>query len=405
MKKRSTRCLILILMISIVLSVAFSANAAGGKINNSRKYIGMYTEGGAYTQFGTDINMIGWFDNLYAGASESKLKLCLDDHRYTAFITLQPKLSSTNNSKPDRDCLKKIANGSCDTMIRNYFRPIGSGDRRNTELFVRFAHEMEYYSNPWYQWQIKDYATYIKAWRRVYTIAKQEAPNVKFVWSPNRANDNSKNWYPGSSYVDYVSVTMNSNQTSKVEYATFKSFYEGVGKRTKLESYGKPIIFGEVAVNISNATAKEKYIGSLLDYVGSYSKCVGFVILNANVVNGNGIYRPFKFSHIASQKNAFVSRSRNLLFDFILPGTVKHIEDNAFQNTNFVNVYISNGTETIGSGAFANCGRLEMIRIPSSVTQIDSDAFEGSAKVEIFGAEGSAAQSVANERGIPFHVE
>lgn len=150
MKRMLAKFLIPFLLLSGISACAVSAQAAGYKIDNSKSYIGLYsdkTNGG----LGADVNVLGWFDNLYSGPSKNKLSLCLDQHRYVAFITLQPKVSSKDNTKPNKSVMKEIAQGKHDTMIINYLKELSTGDRVNTELFVRFAHEMVPQSVSWYQ--------------------------------------------------------------------------------------------------------------------------------------------------------------------------------------------------------------------------------------------------------------
>ena len=71
---------------------------------------------------------------------------------------------------------------------------------------------------------------------------------------------------------------------------------------------------------------------------------------------------------------------------FILPGNLKIIEDNAFDGITAQKVEIQDGCTSIGSEAFANCRRLRMIRIPSSVTKIDDTAFSGCTNLTIYGS-------------------
>ena len=63
---------------------------------------------------------------------------------------------------------------------------------------------------------------------------------------------------------------------------------------------------------------------------------------------------------------------------------------------------VADGTSSIGSRAFANSGNLEWICLPSSVTDIAPDAFEGDAGLTIYGDAGSAAEAFALQRASPF---
>ena len=72
-----------------------------------------------------------------------------------------------------------------------------------------------------------------------------------------------------------------------------------------------------------------------------------------------------------------------LLKTVIIPDTIVFIENNAFKNCSELlevkfgrDVHV-NSVTSIGEGAFANCGNLEKIKIPSSVTRIGRYAFAG----------------------------
>lgn len=82
--------------------------------------------------------------------------------------------------------------------------------------------------------------------------------------------------------------------------------------------------------------------------------------------------------------------------DFVLPAQLTTIEESAFASAAFTVVKLPEGAKTIGSNAFANCAKLKQIYIPASVTSIADSSFTGcSSGLQIFGAEGSAAQRFA----------
>lgn len=59
----------------------------------------------------------------------------------------------------------------------------------------------------------------------------------------------------------------------------------------------------------------------------------------------------------------------------IIPNTVTSIEERAFaNNTNLVDVILSDNLETIGNEAFSGCG-IHSIVIPNSVSNIGYSAF------------------------------
>ena len=105
-------------------------------------------------------------------------------------------------------------------------------------------------------------------------LGREYAPNVKWVWSPNRADEYTTKYYPGDEYVDYVGLTLNNTLDSR---ESFQQFYENEGQRDYLEAYNKPIIFGEIAEHSTSDEVRNEYIQSVFDYLGTYDKCIGFI--------------------------------------------------------------------------------------------------------------------------------
>ena len=83
-----------------------------------------------------------------------------------------------------------------------------------------------------------------------------------------------------------------------------------------------------------------------------------------------------------------------------LPAALGVIEDEAFEGVSARTVVIPNGTSSIGSRAFADCGMLKYVEIPDSVTSIAGDAFAGS-NVTFICNDGSTAYAYAQSHGIP----
>ena len=293
-------------------------------IDENKRYCGVYVENPEeFNKFNNSVNVMAWFEN-FELPSYNKLELCLDKHEYIAFITLQP----------DGWYLSKLNKGYYDNEIINYLKLLSKGDRIHTELFVRFAHEMEmrpaYGDHGWYIWQTYDYKAYIAAWKRVVTLGKKYAPNVKWVWSPNRADStNTIKYYPGDEYVDYVSLSLNDSR----ERESFKKFYENEGKREYLEAYNKPIIFGEVAKYTKNINKRNQYINEMFEYLSNYDKCIGVIFLDKNI-NGTRLYQ---FSDNDNLLEVFNSNARKYIYE----KTYNKISDidKSFYNIGYFRIY------------------------------------------------------------------
>jgi len=91
--------------------------------------------------------------------------------------------------------------------------------------------------------------------------------------------------------------------------------------------------------------------------------------------------------------------------DFILPGALTEIENEAFVGGGMEIVSCPDGLKRIGVRAFAQCGKLRQIYIPPTVTSIADDAFEDcSAGLIIYCKAGSAAESFALEHDYEFGI-
>ena len=90
-------------------------------------------------------------------------------------------------------------------------------------------------------------------------------------------------------------------------------------------------------------------------------------------------------------------------WDFVLPSSLKEIEENAFYNCGFISVKIPENTNIIKSGAFENCKLLCYIYIPISVKEIASDAFFNCKNgMVIVGEKDSYAETFAQENDLSF---
>lgn len=164
--------------------------------------------------------------------------------------------------------LHDIAAGRHDDMIMNYFDQLKEicGD---ANIIIRFDHEMEMrptYGSAWTPWQGKP-TEYVDAWRHVITLARDnDFDNLKWLWSPNRADQYVYDYYPGSEYVDYVGMTLNHPTITGTVYGSFEQFY--APNREVLESFEKPIIIGEAAYYHFD----EQYIAAWIDGAFAYAK-------------------------------------------------------------------------------------------------------------------------------------
>lgn len=91
--------------------------------------------------------------------------------------------------------------------------------------------------------------------------------------------------------------------------------------------------------------------------------------------------------------------------DIKLPAGLVSIGDEAFAGCSFSAVMIPEGVVSIGEKAFAGCENLRQIDIPSSVTEIAANAFEGTKGLVIYCPDESEAQNFAYRNGFVYITE
>jgi beta-mannanase len=141
---------------------------------------------------------------------------------------------------------RAIAAGQFDAYVRRFAREVaGSGG----VVYIRYAHEM---NGNWMPWS-HDPAAYVRAWRHVWRIFRQErADNVRWVWSvnPNTYQGDAaftsalQRWWPGAKYVDFVgaSLVRFADQPAARNVSWF------LDRIDMLRRYGKPVILTETKV-------------------------------------------------------------------------------------------------------------------------------------------------------------
>ena len=87
---------------------------------------------------------------------------------------------------------------------------------------------------------------------------------------------------------------------------------------------------------------------------------------------------------------------------FVLPASLRFIDDEAFAGTAIVRVEIPESVESIGEKAFGDIPTLTSVKIPEHTRHIARMAFAGSDHVTVTGTPNSYARTWARENGIPF---
>ena len=127
------------------------------------------------------------------------------------------------------------------------------------EVYLRFGHEMNWYSTP----EGKDYhgtaPEFVAAWKNI-AAGVADNPNVSMFWSPNNAGGDSSKltaWWPGPETVDIVGIDI--YPKSHVSFSdAYKDFHDTFAK-----AYDKPFVIGETGYSSSSDDDKTYWLQQL----------------------------------------------------------------------------------------------------------------------------------------------
>ncbi|HSC73895.1 MAG TPA: glycosyltransferase [Gaiellaceae bacterium] len=144
--------------------------------------------------------------------------------------------------------LERIASGRDDAYIRLWAR---AAARYRGPILIRPMQEM---NGDWYPWAVatngNHSATFVAAWRRIHRIFDAAgARNVRWVWTVHAlpgVTPQFDSYYPGSAYVDWVSLTV-FNWGTAVGWGKWKTFDQLVAPTySALARFDKPVMVSEI---------------------------------------------------------------------------------------------------------------------------------------------------------------
>jgi mannan endo-1,4-beta-mannosidase len=161
--------------------------------------------------------------------------------------------------------LVNIIDGKFDPYIRKFAKAVKSV---RGPVMIRMMHEM---NGDWYPWSGTANGNkpgeFIAAWRHVHDLfAEEGATNVTWVWSINHesvpatvANEFAA-YYPGTDYVDWVSISGFNWGTSNPTTSWHSLDYWYQRPMAFLAATGKPVVVSEFA-SVENGGNKAEWIG------------------------------------------------------------------------------------------------------------------------------------------------
>jgi beta-mannanase len=200
--------------------LGFAAEAmakAGGEtvLDNHKVFTGIFREGAPANmnyinkyveEVGKKPAMIMWYQD-WAQTFPKQDALKVINYGAVPHIVWEPWYWSDHSKVK----LTDIIDGNWDSYIRSWAK---EAKAFNKPIFIRLAHEFNIEGYPWgVVNQDKDHTVYIKAYRHVVDIFRNEqVSNVKWVWCfmnysfPDEAWNDWTRAYPGDNYVDWVGI-------------------------------------------------------------------------------------------------------------------------------------------------------------------------------------------------------
>ncbi len=205
------------------------------------------------SMYGKKPLMIMWYTDWRADFPDPYCTI-LNRKGYMPHIVWEPWYAGDQNSIN----LNDILGGKWDTYIKKWGKDAGEYGK---PVMVRWGHEM---NGNWYPWSGSKNGNsseiYIKAYRYVHDlVVGAGGTNIIWIWSPNCDSvpgdsfNQTKLYYPGDNYVDWVGIDGYNWGTSQ-SWSSWKSFDDIFSNSIdEINSFapGKPIMIGEVGCSSS----------------------------------------------------------------------------------------------------------------------------------------------------------
>ncbi|HLG76392.1 MAG TPA: glycosyl hydrolase, partial [Ktedonobacteraceae bacterium] len=243
---------------------------------------GMYVDSPTPTaienSLGKKLAILGQFIHFNQPLANSKLAYACRQG-YVPLISWESWLGPNKDWRSDPYPLADIAAGKFDDLLKTNLKAVAAMCKDQT-ILLRVDQEMDQPIGvqSYTSWQGNPTA-YIAAWRHIVGLARAIDPKMLFIWSPNRATDIAKLYYPGDQWVDYVGLTLNRNGAVVSQSGAPTSFSQFYEQNQAIEDYGKPVIIGETTTleEPGNPAFKANWIADMLAYSRTNPKIVALV--------------------------------------------------------------------------------------------------------------------------------
>jgi len=141
----------------------------------------------------------------------------------------------------------EVTPGLCDS-VASYFE--NTFTNKGTTVWLRFAHEVNYYSQVGTYPGGVNYDEYKSAWNNMYNAVKNN-PKIYMYWSPNNADSSAlQPWFPSPSTIDIVGIDIYPTSGVPTFADTYGDFYNAFAKPNNL-----PFAIGETGIQVGQSSS------------------------------------------------------------------------------------------------------------------------------------------------------
>ncbi|SHI69921.1 endoglucanase [Shimia gijangensis] len=191
-------------------------------------------------------------------------------------VTLEPWTWSRSERNSAKYLKEGIFSGGYDANMHAVCEILGT---LQSPVTLRFMHEMDDRTGQ-FIWAGWDSDEFVRAYRRMVGLCKEDAPNITVMWSP-LGNEDMGKYYPGDEFADLVGLTVFGLQAwDQAKYGHDRTFDEIFAPRyERAEKFNRPVAVAELGY-VGDARYVDTWVNSVRVEKAEYPSLVGVVYFN-----------------------------------------------------------------------------------------------------------------------------
>ncbi|MGR3759893.1 glycoside hydrolase family 26 protein [Roseobacteraceae bacterium NS-SX3] len=195
-------------------------------------------------------------------------------------VTIEPWTWTRDARNTPAQLISGIDSGSYDGNMIAICRVLAEFE---SDVTVRWAQEMDDYSGQfiWAGWQPD---TYIRAYKRVIDLCREEAPDITVMWSP-LGYENMADYYPGDGYADVIGLSVFGLQAWEHDVLGAEQSFASIlqPRYQRALQFGKPVVVAELGYS-GDRDYVEKWEGDVRQSGGQFPELAAVVYFNQTEV-------------------------------------------------------------------------------------------------------------------------